>query len=763
MITPEIIVAIITLLILGLLLVLAPLRWRLKEPAVYHLTLYTGLAFTSNVFILMALLDVDIDPSLLHYDLAIEFTLLAMILSFGALTLTFLKRGRGVSGGYISYWVAATLILATSLIFALDVQGWTHQAIIMLAGMGLGIGGSEQLVTTVMGLGWVFSLSTVLIDLSLGLKQHQPTQYLNRLRYWLIITTLLGITGLSLFISPQLSFYMVGLSLLSVATALTGYNVLSRHTPDLKLLFGWGLHHIGMLAILAGITLAGFVGAVELYQRIPNSTNPWAWLTILAVLLAIAYRPLIRSSNRLLTATIFGRSRRDEKQMIKRYNQSISSTLDLRRLSDITVNLMTETLNIDRGVVFVNEREGSGEISLRPYSAIGPSEVSPRSFKGDSPFVKHFIQKKAILSQYDLDIHPEFRALAEEERRWLAALGIELYVPILRGQALLGVLAFGPHAKGTSYSQDEKELMMMLADQSGLAFEGALLFQQLATVNEEVGVLSDRLSVLDRSKSDFLSIASHELRTPLTQIHTYSQLLLEFTEEDLQDESYVQTVFEGIARGSERMKEVIDMMLDVSAADLGTMHLFAGPVSLREVFEQAIQPFSAALEERRLQLSEAGLAKLPTIEADGTRLVQVLENLIGNAIKYTPDGGTITVRGGIVKDHQIGPAVEIAIIDQGIGIDAAHQETIFDKFFRVEESRFHSTSKTNFKGAGPGLGLTLVKAIIQAHKGRVWVDSPGFSEEKCPGSIFHVVIPLSVVAVKKRERNEIKTEVERVL
>jgi signal transduction histidine kinase len=592
----------------------------------------------------------------------------------------------------------------------------------------------------------------------LGLKQRQPTQYLNRLRYWLIITTLLGITGLNYFISPQMSFYMVGLSLLAGATILTGYNVLSHHTPDLKLLFGWGLHQVGMLAILAGITLAGFVGAVELYQRLPDSTNPWLWLTILAVLLASAYRPLIRTSNHLLTETIFGKSRRDEKQMIKRYSQSISSTLDLQRLSDITVNLMTETLNIDRGVVFINEREGSGDVSLRPYSAVGPSEVPPLRFTGDSPFVKHFIQKKAILSQYDIDMRPEFRAMTEEERRWLATLDIELYVPVLRGQALLGVLAFGPHAKGTAYNQDEKELMMMLADQSGLAFEGALLFRQLATVNEEVGLLSDRLSVLDRSKSDFLSIASHELRTPLTQIHTYSQLLLEFTEKDLQDETYVQTVFEGIARGSERLKEVIDMMLDVSAADLGKMHLFSGPVTLREVFEQAIRPFSVALEQRRLNLTEAGLANLPTVEADGTRLVQVLENLIGNAIKYTPDGGTITVRGRTVKDHRIGPAIGIAVIDQGIGIDPAHHETIFDKFFRVDESRFHSTSKTGFKGAGPGLGLTLVRAIVKAHRGRVWVESPGYNEEKCPGSTFYIVIPLP--ANEPRAIAETRPEVE---
>jgi signal transduction histidine kinase len=740
MFTPETIVASVTLFILALLLVLALLRSRLKEWAISHLAVFTGLAFASNLLTLMGLLNVDFENTSLDYGLATEFIQLAMILSFGALTLSFLKKGPAV---LVGYWSAALIILAAWSGLVINFEGRLDAAMRLLAYLGLNINATSQMITLMNGLGWLVSIITVLLSLIQGFRKQQPTQYLNRLRYWLIVTTLLSLTGLSLFAGQPETFYSVGLALLAAATLLASYTVLSYHTPDLKLLVGWGIHYVGMTGILAGLTLLGFWGAIQIYLLMVDTPNLWPWLAVLAVALANLYSPVIRAANQLLTRFIFGKVRNDARQMIKRYNQGISSTLDLQRLSDVTVDLMTETMNIDRSVVFVNEREARGEVALRPFSAVGLNGLIPKRFTTDNPFIRHFLEKHQILSQYDVDVRPEFRAMAEEERKWLAALGMELYVPVLREQELLAVLGFGPKAQGVAYNQDEQDLILMLADQTGLAFEGSLLFQQLKMVNEEVGILSDRLSILDQSKADFLAVASHELRTPLTQIHTYSQLLLEFTEEDLQDEAYVKQVFEGIAQGSERMRAVIDLMLDISAADLGIMHLFKGPVVLGEVYQQAVHQFLPVLEQRQLKLAEQGLANLPVIEADGARLVQVLENLIGNAIKYTPNKGKIRVQGYALVDDRLGKAIQIDVNDTGIGINPEYHETIFDKFFRVEDSRHHSTSKTNFKGAGPGLGLTLVKAVVEAHGGRVWVESKGCDEARCPGATFSFIIPVA--------------------
>ncbi|MCP4600240.1 MAG: hypothetical protein GY847_06855, partial [Proteobacteria bacterium] len=131
-----------------------------------------------------------------------------------------------------------------------------------------------------------------------------------------------------------------------------------------------------------------------------------------------------------------------------------------------------------------------------------------------------------------------------------------------------------------------------------------------------------------------------------------------------------------------------------------------------------------------------------------------IENLIGNAVKYTPDGGTIKVKGRPVVLDNIGSAVEIVVSDTGIGIDPEHHEHVFDKFFRIEDPKYHSTGKTKFKGAGPGLGLTLVKGIAEAHGGQVRVESLGHDEVNCPGSKFFFVIPLHPVEIDEDQRVE---------
>jgi signal transduction histidine kinase len=200
------------------------------------------------------------------------------------------------------------------------------------------------------------------------------------------------------------------------------------------------------------------------------------------------------------------------------------------------------------------------------------------------------------------------------------------------------------------------------------------------------------------------------------------------------------------------MKSMIDLMFDVTEANVGEMNLFLGPVDLAEVIDQASRPFLPALDERRIAFGKTGVDELPVIEADGTRLVQAFENLIGNAIKYTPDGGLITVTGRAVVLDNIGSAVEIAVADNGIGIDPEHHERIFEKFFRVDDTDHHSTGKTKFKGAGPGLGLTLVKGMAEAHGGQVWVESLGQDEVNCPGSKFFFVLPLHPAKTSQEDK-----------
>ncbi len=731
-IAAEIVVTSIAILAFGLLFVLVALRFRSRESVIFHLALHIILGLLLSVAILLDLLSVSSPLGEIAFDLMVQFFALAMVLSLGALTLNFLKKEWKL---LISYWVISVLILVLWAIMAVDGMGWQTAATTLTPT------GSPSPTLILSGLGWLGAIATAFITLTVELRKRQSAQYKNKLRYWLVTVTLWAISGAIFFTAPAL-WSSLGLLILVVGTVLASYTVLSYHTPDLKQLMNRALRYFGVTAILSAVYLLGLAVMITISNRgVLSAAGILLLSVVVAIAFAVVFPPLSRLSHRFLTRVFIGKQSYDQKQVITHYSQSISTALDMKRLGDTVINLMIETLGIEQGIVFVNERSGTGDVALRPLSSIGVGELTTGHFPTDSPFLDYFRKGKKNLSQYDIDVLPEFRILSDQERQWLSALGMELYVPILRQREMVGLLGFGPQPQGTAYYDEDLDLMMALADQTALAMDSARLFEQLALINQEVGLLSDQLAGADESKSDFLSIASHELRTPLTQIHGYSQMLLDLTEEELRDPSYMKTLIEGVVKGSERMKGLVDLMFDVTEADVGEMRLFKGQVYLEDVIDQAAQPFIQALDERRIAFGKSGIRELPIVEADGTRLVQAFENLIGNAIKYTPDGGTITVEGRTCTIDDMGSAAEIVVADTGIGIDPEHHEKIFEKFFRVDDTLHHSTGKTKFKGAGPGLGLTLVRGIADAHGGRTWVESLGQDEVNFPGSKFFFLIP----------------------
>jgi signal transduction histidine kinase len=187
-------------------------------------------------------------------------------------------------------------------------------------------------------------------------------------------------------------------------------------------------------------------------------------------------------------------------------------------------------------------------------------------------------------------------------------------------------------------------------------------------------------------------------------------------------------------------------MFDVSKLDLSALELDMAPCTIYAIICSSFEKWKEALEIRKQNLIIADeLEVLPAIYADGKRLTQVFSHLIQNAIKYTPDGGIIRVSGqckygtvGISQQY-----IEIIVADSGIGIAPDELERIFEKFYRVGDVKLHSSGDIKFKGAGPGLGLTICRGIIEAHGGRVWAESPFHNEVRLPGSKFHVLIPAS--------------------
>jgi signal transduction histidine kinase len=185
-------------------------------------------------------------------------------------------------------------------------------------------------------------------------------------------------------------------------------------------------------------------------------------------------------------------------------------------------------------------------------------------------------------------------------------------------------------------------------------------------------------------------------------------------------------------------------MLDVARLEnqVITPHLEA--VTLGPILRLIRKDYVEDLEARQLKLElDPEINSTPPILADSELLKKALDNVIVNAIKFTPDGGSIFISAQPIQLDGRGEFCEIRVRDTGIGIDPANHNIIFEKLYQLGKVELHSSGRTKFKGGGPGLGLAIAAGIVKSHKGKIWVESPGYDEEKLPGSTFIIQIPLA--------------------
>lgn len=610
--------------------------------------------------------------------------------------------------------------------------------------------GPTELGTLFLVLAWLISMGSAWWAGLKAMRGATISKHRNRIRY--LYAALVGFTvgDMLIFVGGVPDVY-VGLAARLLGFGIITFTLLRYDLPDIR---RFGLATL-RLVLLVGVTvfiyLVALWGGVLLANLFPNVPRlavavPFASLAlVLAATVDVLLSPRL---HRFLDRTIMGRYY-DVQKALRAYGQQINLILDLERLADTTLNWLRTTLRVERSAFVLLSSRGPDHVELGVLRSTHWPYPAPQLFAASSRFLVHFDRHMRPLSQYDLDMLTWFQFVEPDERRWLKDLTVDLYIPILVADETVALLALGSKAGGQPYSEDDLETLMILAGQTATALENARLLSSLRVVqndlhrlNTELAETNRQLARLDQAKTDFIAIASHELRTPLTQIYGYSDILSRLDGDDLSDVQVVNEFVDGISRGAERLREVVDAMVDVSLIETGSLKISTHDVPLSLVVESVVEVVEPALQERDLDLVVQELNELPYVQADGGRLEQVFLSLLTNAIKFTPDGGRITVSGRVASSPPEADCVEVLIADTGIGIDPEQQDLIFEKFYRAENFLLHSTDSVRFKGAGPGLGLAIAKGIVDAHGGRIWVESQGRDEEACPGSAFYVRLPI---------------------
>ncbi|HNJ15293.1 MAG TPA: GAF domain-containing sensor histidine kinase, partial [Anaerolineales bacterium] len=544
-----------------------------------------------------------------------------------------------------------------------------------------------------------------------------------------------------------------------MAAVLMVYVIGTHNVPDLRQIFRRILAYVAIAVVIVGAYAAGYLLIEAVFGNSKNF-NPLFAGAFIALLLTLIFAPMLNLVSRAVNNWVKG-DQYNPSHTIHKYSESISNILDMDRLASIAVGIILEAMQIERGFLFLvdSDREADGHRTYRLRSARSPEERQMIAVELDENGIiaSYFIREQKPLLQYDLDLLPAFRAASPFERDWFNQLHTEVYIPIFAKKQWIGLLAFGPKLSRNRYTSEDLVTLSSHANQTAIALENARLVDNLMRLNNELRQARRALEKnnrdlerIDQAKSDFISIASHELRTPLTVIKGYTEMLLEDTS---LDPNYKQ-IMNSIHDGTIRLHEVMDSMFDIAQIDARSLKPHIQPVEIGHLLQEVCIEQASSIKERKHSLS-IDLPSLPHLKCDPNLMRKLFHHLIRNAVKFTPNNGKITVTG-----HSI-PAIidlpngglEIVIADTGVGVDPNFREIIFTKFYQPGELGKHSTSKTRFKGGGAGLGLALAKGIVEAHGGRIYVESPGYDEINFPGSQFHVILPLT----KPEEGEEQKT------
>ena len=321
-----------------------------------------------------------------------------------------------------------------------------------------------------------------------------------------------------------------------------------------------------------------------------------------------------------------------------------------------------------------------------------------------------------------------------------------ILTPLLSQQKLAGILFVGNRYNAPAVTEGDEELISILASQLAQTLENVQLFEQVyrssqmleIKVNERTKELTHALkevAEISKKKTEFISAVSHELRTPLTSIKGYAAILM--TGKVGEIPLAVKERLGKINTHSDNLVKLINDLLDIARIESGRVEMKAIAQPIRPMVDNIADLLAPQLTSKSLALKINIPADVPTIEFDASQVERVFINLISNAIKFTPANGTITIN---VLPNLEKQAALIEVADTGIGMKKDDLSKVFDEFFRVD-------NEINMNVKGTGLGLALVKNIVEAHNGRVWVTS-----DVGVGTTFHFNLPFKHVPREQKKQ-----------
>jgi len=414
-------------------------------------------------------------------------------------------------------------------------------------------------------------------------------------------------------------------------------------------------------------------------------------------------------------------------------SRNLVRVLELDKLASLITHTLIKTMKLDKAGVLLRDPKTK---SYRIQKIIGFKKENGISLVKDNFLTIHLekTKKPVVFGELSLAIrdakNQEEKGKLEKLRANMKRIEAELCLPLFLKEKLLGIIVLGRKLNGEPYSRQDLELLISLSHQSSLALQNAKLYSQIKdfskNLEEKVKEQVKDIEELSAMKSEFLKVVNHQLRTPASIIKGMSSMLAEGSVPKQQREDFIKKLY----LSSERLTLVLDDILLAQSLVGGLEKPEFSPCRIEEIVEKEINHLKPQTEAKNLKiLFEKPKKPLPLVLIDPEMIERVVYRLIDNAILYTRKGEIkISINLKKEKDKNF---IEISIKDQGLGLDEKDKKNLFNLFYRGKRA-------VSLHPNGSGLGLFIVKKLIEAHQGTITAESAG----KDRGAVFTLVLPM---------------------
>ena len=432
---------------------------------------------------------------------------------------------------------------------------------------------------------------------------------------------------------------------------------------------------------------------------------------------------------------VFQRRRRyRELEGLREISQAFAAMTDIQETYGRLTRRIAELIGAEKCVISLYDPRTREMVGQAPGYGVPDEIIRTFRYRVDTlRMAWNFRTQGPMVKNQPADFHP----IQWEYLRPFAVYNVTSVPLVLEGR-IIGMVSMGNKPGG--FSQNDVRLLTVFAAQAAIAIQNARLYThleesaqqleakvqartaELEATYRELAVSHARLRELDQLKSDFLSNVSHELRTPLAAIKGFVDNLLDGVTGPLADKH--RHCLHRVRDNAERLTRMVSDLLDLARIEAGKIELAPEALAVAEMVEEVVETLRPLARARGIALA-AELAPCPPIRGDADKILQVLTNLVSNALKFTPTGGCVTVAAAASADG----AIRIAVGDTGPGIPPEERERVFDKFYqlgRVDGER----------PPGSGLGLTIARHLVELHGGRIWVEDGAGG-----GSAFMMLLP----------------------